>query len=92
MRAYRSAIARIKVDKAFAVKTLSKYMSTQDNVVLDYSYNNGLPLFRPLPYPTLEGPQAVLDFLSDKEPKAKQAQPKDFVDTTLLDELAKAAR
>ena len=37
----------------------------------------------------LEGLQAALDFLADKEPKAKQFQPKDFVDTSLLDELAK---
>ena len=92
MRAYRSAIERIKADKAFTIKTLAKYMSTQDNVVLDYSYNTGLPLFRPLPYPTMEGIQAALDFLSDKEPKAKLAQPKDFFDTTLLDEIAKASR
>jgi len=92
MRAYRSAIERIKADKAFTVKTLAKYMNTQDNVVLDYSYNTGEPLFRPIPYPTLEGIQAALDFLSDKEPKAKRAQPKDFVDITLLDEIARAAR
>jgi hypothetical protein len=65
-------------------------MNTQDNVVLDYSYNTGAPLFRPLPYPTMEGIQAALDFLAEKEPKARQARPKDFVDTSLLDELAKA--
>jgi ABC-type nitrate/sulfonate/bicarbonate transport system substrate-binding protein len=90
LRAYRGAIERIKADKAFTVKTLAKYMATQDNVVLDYSYNTGLPLFRPVPYPTNEGIQAALDFIADKDPKAKQAQPKDFVDTSLLDELAKS--
>jgi hypothetical protein len=41
------------------------------------------------PYPTLEGIQSTLDFLAEKEPKAKQAQPKDFVDNSLLDELVK---
>jgi ABC-type nitrate/sulfonate/bicarbonate transport system substrate-binding protein len=90
LRAYSAAIERIKADKAFTVKTLSKYMSTQDNVVLDYSYDTGLPLFRPLPYPTLEGIQAALDFLAEKEPKARQAQPKDFVDISLLQEIEKA--
>jgi ABC-type nitrate/sulfonate/bicarbonate transport system substrate-binding protein len=92
MRAYRAAIERIKADKAFTVKTLAKYMNTQDNVVLDYSYNTGEPLFRPLSYPTMEGIQAALNFLGDKEAKAKLAQPKDFVDTSLLDEIAKAVR
>ena len=89
LKAYRSAIERIKADKAFTLKTLSKYMNTSDSVVLDYSYNTGLPLFRPVPYPTLEGIQAALDFLADKEPKAKQAQPKDFVDISLLQEIEK---
>ena len=89
LKAYRSAIERIKADKAFTVKTLSKYMNTSDTVVLDYSYNTGLPLFRPVPYPTMEGIQAALDFLAEKEPKAKQAQPKDFVDLSLLQEIEK---
>jgi len=89
LQAYRSAIERIKVDKAFTMKTLSKYMNTSDPVVLEYSYNTGLPLFRPVPYPTMEGIQSALDFLAEKEPKAKQAQPKDFVDLSLLQEIEK---
>src|SRR6185312_15754161 len=89
LKAYRSAIERIKADKAFTMKTLSKYMNTSDKVVLEYSYNTGLPLFRPVPYPTLEGIQSALDFLAEKEPKAKQAQPKDFVDLSLLQEIEK---
>ena len=89
LRAYNAAIERIKPAKAFAVKTLSKYMSTTDSVVLDYSYKVGQPLFRTPPYPTLEGIQAALDFLAEKEPKAKQFQPKDFVDLSLLQEIEK---
>jgi NitT/TauT family transport system substrate-binding protein len=89
MRAYNGAIERIKSDKVYTLKTLSKYMSTTDSVVLDYSYNVGQPLFRTPPYPTMEGIQAALDFLAEKEPKAKQAQPKDFVDLSLLQEIEK---
>ncbi len=89
LRAYNAAIERIKADKAFTLKTLSKYMSTSDTVVLDYSYNVGQPLFKTPPYPTLEGIQAALDFLAEKEPKAKQFQPKDFVDLSLLQEIEK---
>jgi ABC-type nitrate/sulfonate/bicarbonate transport system substrate-binding protein len=91
LRAYNAAIERIKADKAFTVKTLSKYMNTTDSVVLDYSYNVGQPLFRTPPYPTLEGIQATLNFLAEKEPKAKQFQPKDFVDLSLLQEIEKTA-
>jgi ABC-type nitrate/sulfonate/bicarbonate transport system substrate-binding protein len=91
LRAYIAAIERIKADKSFAIKTLSKYMSTTDSVVLDYSYSVGQPLFRTPPYPTLEGIQAALDFLAEKEPRAKQFQPKDFVDLSLLQEIEKTA-
>ena len=92
LRAYNTAIERIKADKAFTVKTLSKYMHTTDSVVLDYSYNVAQPLFRTPPYPTLEGIQAALDFLGEKEPKAKQFQPKDFVDLSLLQEIDKTEK
>ena len=91
LRAYVAAIERIKADKPFADKVLSKYMRTTDPVVLDYSYKVGLPLFKTPPYPTLEGIQAVLDFLAEKEPKARQFQPKDFVDVSLLQEIEKAS-
>jgi hypothetical protein len=37
----------------------------------------------------VEGVQAALDFLAEKEPKAKQFQPKDFVDISLLQEIEK---
>jgi NitT/TauT family transport system substrate-binding protein len=89
LRAYIAAIDRMRADKAYTVKILYKYMSTNDSVVLDYSYNTGLPLFKTPPYPTIEGIQAALDFLADKEPKAKLAHPKDFVDLSLLEEIEK---
>jgi NitT/TauT family transport system substrate-binding protein len=91
LRAYVVAIERIKADKAFTMKTISKHMRTTDNDVLEYSYNAAAPLFKAPPYPTLEGIQSTLDFLAEKEPKAKQAQPKDFVDNSLLDELVKTS-
>ncbi len=90
LRAYTVAIERIKADKAFAMKVLAKYMGVSDPTVLDYSYGVGLPLFKSPPYPTIEGVQVVLDFLAEKEPKAKQFQPKDFVDNSLLQEVEKS--
>ena len=89
LKAYVAAIERIKSDKAFTKKVLSKYMQTTDADVLEYSYNASNPVFKTPPYPTLEGIRATLDFLGEKEPKAKQAQPKDFVDLSLLEEIEK---
>lgn len=92
LRAYMSAIQRIRTDKEFALNTLSRHLKTKDSEVLDYTYKAAFPLFRVPPYPTLEGIQATLDFLAEKDPKAKQANPKDFVDTSLLEAIEKAER
>jgi len=42
------------------------------------------------PYPTHEGFRAVFDELSAKIPATKNANPKDFIDTRLLEELDKS--
>jgi len=91
LRAYVAAIDRIKTDKPYAKKVLSKYMQTTDADVLEYSYNASNPVFKTPPYPTLEGIRATLDFLAEKEPKAKQAQAKDFVDFSLLEEIERTS-
>ncbi len=90
LTAYKAAIERIKADKAFTSKVLSKYMMTTDPQVLDYSYNVSAPLFKPIPYPTLDGIRATLDFIAEREPKAKQFQPTDFIDVSLLEEIEKS--
>jgi ABC-type nitrate/sulfonate/bicarbonate transport system substrate-binding protein len=90
MRSYGLAIRRIKTDKPFALKVLAKYFRTNDQEVLDYTYNTGLPLFQEIPYPTLQGIQSMLDFLGEKDPKARQAKPSEFVDTSLLEEIERA--
>lgn len=87
MKAYVSSIERIKADKQFSMKVISKYMRTTDSEVLEYTYNVAFPLFKTPPYPTLAGIQATFDFMAEKDPKAKQAQPKDFVDISLLEEI-----
>lgn len=87
LKAYVSSMERIKTDKLFASRALSKYMLTTDSDVLAYSYNSALPLFRRVPYPTIEGIQATLDFMAEKDPRARQIPPKDFVDNSLLEEI-----
>ena len=87
LKAYVSAIERIKTDKNFALKVISKNFKTTDPEVLEYTYNAGAPLLRIPPYPSLDGIQATLDFMGETDPKAKHSNPKDFVDTSLLEEI-----
>jgi NitT/TauT family transport system substrate-binding protein len=90
LKAYIGGIRRIKSDKAFAMRVLSKYLRTTDAEVLEYTYNSAVHLFQQIPYPTLPGIQATLDFLGEKDPKARQAKPAEFVDTTVLEEIEKS--
>jgi NitT/TauT family transport system substrate-binding protein len=90
LKAYIGGIRRIKNNKAFAMRVLSKHLRTTDAEVLEYTYNSAVHLFQKIPYPTLPGIQSTLDFLGEKDPKARQAKPGDFVDITLLEEIEKS--
>ncbi len=90
LKAYIGGIRRIKADRPFSLKVLSKYFRTSDREVLDYTYDSAVNLFQEIPYPTLQGIQSTLDFLGEKDAKARRAKPADFVDTTLLEEIQKS--
>lgn len=90
LKSYTAGIRRIKSDRPFSLKVLSKYFRTSDREVLDYTYESAVHLFQEIPYPTLQGIQSTLDFLGEKDAKARQAKPAEFVDTTLLDEIEKS--
>jgi NitT/TauT family transport system substrate-binding protein len=92
LKAYVSAIERIKADKNFALKVIAKNFKTTDLEVLEHTYNAGFPLFKTPPYPSYEGIQATLDFMGETDPKAKRANPRDFVDTSLLEEIEISTR
>ena len=92
LKSYVAAIERIKADKNFALKVIAKNFKTNDAEVLEYTYNVGVPLLKIPPYPSLDGIQATLDFMAETDPRAKRSNPKDFVDTSLLEEIESSAQ
>jgi ABC-type nitrate/sulfonate/bicarbonate transport system substrate-binding protein len=89
VRSQVEAVHRIKTDRAFGIKVLSKYLSLQDKEILERSYDDAsaddkLPQKQ---YPTLEGIKNILDPLAGNDPKAKAAKPEDFVDMRFIKEL-----
>jgi len=48
-------------------------------------YNSGY--FENAPYPLLKGVTTVLDFLAKDNPRARTADPRSFIDTSLVKEL-----
>lgn len=85
MRAYIEGAVRGSKDKAFAMKTMSKYFRTDDREVLEETYDATIKnVFNFPPYPA--GVAALLQEL-EKNPKAKGANPEDFVDSRFVREL-----
>jgi len=68
-------------------KAFRKYMRLQQERELDDAYQVLRGFMQRKPYPTLEGFKAVFAELAEQVLAAKNADPKDFVDTRLLEEL-----
>jgi NitT/TauT family transport system substrate-binding protein len=86
LRAYIEGAARGMKDKAFAMKSMGKYFRTEDRELLEETYEMSIKTgFSIPPYPA--GISSLLQDLQKTSPKAKGAQPEDFVDERLVREL-----
>jgi NitT/TauT family transport system substrate-binding protein len=86
LKAYIEAIWLFRADKAFTQKALADFVHTDDQEVLDETWDlYANQYLERVPYPTLEGLQTVLN--ESLQPKAKEAKPDQFVDLHLLDGL-----
>ena len=87
LKAYVEGIYFAFANKSATVKSLAKYMRTNDTEVLDYSYQHYLKRTPKKPYPTMKGIQNLVDMSGPGVPQAKTAKPEQFVDLSLLQEL-----
>ena len=86
LRAYIEGAVRGMKDKAFALKTMSRYFRTEDRDVLDETYEMSIKNgFSVPPYPA--GIASLLQDLEKTTPKAQGAKPEDFTDSRLVREL-----
>jgi NitT/TauT family transport system substrate-binding protein len=88
IRASSEAIHFYKTQKEPSLKILSKYLQTTDREALEETYREvSLKAVPDKPYPTLAGVQTIIDELSAKNPKLKNAKPEEFVDMTFVKQL-----
>jgi NitT/TauT family transport system substrate-binding protein len=88
LRAYVEGLHRLKTDKAFSIKVIGKYSRISETDALEETYEHYAVKVMPrVPYPTTKGVQMVIDEMSSRNPKAKNLQPGNFIDVTLLKEL-----
>ena len=86
LRAYAEGMQRMTADKAMAKKVIQKYSRETDPDVLESTYRYGLDYIAPVPYPAREGIVEILK--QSNHPKAKNANPDDFIDMSLVKKLA----
>jgi ABC-type nitrate/sulfonate/bicarbonate transport system substrate-binding protein len=89
LKASIEGIYFVFANKAATVKSLACYMRTSDKEVLEYSYQHYLKRTPKKPYPTMTGIQNLIDMSAPQIPQAKSAEPEQFVDLSLLQELEK---
>jgi NitT/TauT family transport system substrate-binding protein len=86
-RAMVEAIHYLKTDKEGAKALFRKNLGISDPEALERAYNAYIPIFNEAPYPTPDGVKTMLDYLAVRDPKAGAADPKAFVDMSLVKEL-----
>jgi NitT/TauT family transport system substrate-binding protein len=77
----------LTTDEEFALRVLSKHTRISDREVLKLSYNYLRPYYLKVPYPSARAIKDTLDVLAKDIPKAKDADPRDFIDNSVLKEI-----
>ena len=77
----------MRENPAVAKRAIAKRMQIRDGKELEDSYQLLRSFVQVKPYPTLEGFKTIFADLSKRVPAAKNADPKDYVDTRFIEEL-----
>jgi NitT/TauT family transport system substrate-binding protein len=86
-RAMVEAIHIIKTDKEYAKGLFKKNLGVADPEGLERAYKDYSNVFPDTPYPYPDGVKTLLDDLAPRNPKAATADPKQFVDLSLVKEI-----
>ena len=87
MRAYVEALHFYKTQKEDTIKIMRKYSRVEDRKVLEDAWDWHAKFMPDAPYPPIDGYQLVLNDIAEKNPKAAQANVKDYIDARFVKEL-----
>ena len=77
----------LTTDEEFSLRVLAKHTRISDRDILRQSYTYLRPYFLKKPYPSTRAIKDTLDILAKDLPKAKDADPRDFIDNSVLKEI-----
>lgn len=81
------ATHRFKTDPAFAIDVMGRYTRIADRKILEESQRVYASAFERIPYPDPEDMKLVLTQVSENNPRARGADPRDFVEPRLIREI-----
>ncbi len=87
VRAFTEALHFIKTNKEETKALIGKNLKTSDPEGLERAYRAYNAAFPEIPYPSAEGVKTLLDDIAPRTPKAATADPKSFVDMSVVQEL-----
>ena len=80
----------MRTNPAMAKRAISRRMQIKDEKEIEDTYQLLKSFVQIKPYPTLEGFKTIFEDLAKRVPAAKNANPKEFVDTRFIEELDKS--
>ena len=86
-RAMTEALHYLKTDREGSKAVFNKYLRLNDSEGLERAYRTYNAVFPEIPYPAIEGVKTLLDDLAVRDPRAANANPKSFVDTSIVQEV-----
>jgi NitT/TauT family transport system substrate-binding protein len=87
MRAYVEAIHFYKTRKEETIRISQKYSRLEDRKAQEETWEWHTKYIPSAPYPPIDGYQLILQDMAEKNPKAAQANAKDYVDLRFIKEL-----
>ena len=90
LKSHVEAIAYFKTHKDFSIKVLSKYLRTNDQELLEGSYEIYNKDFISVPYPIMHGLEATYEYVAQTRPEIRSRKPEEFMDPSLIAELDKS--
>lgn len=90
LKAIIEAIHFYKNNRDESIRIMGNYLKISDREVLDEIYEHYADVFMPLPLPSTPGMQTLLEWMGQKDPRAKEAKVDQFIDTATLTEIEKS--
>jgi NitT/TauT family transport system substrate-binding protein len=87
LKSYVEAIHLVKTNPELSKRAFAKYRQTKEEKRLEDAYQTLREIVKAKPYPSIEGFRTIIKDASERIPAAKTANPKDFIDVSLLEEL-----